>query len=91
MFLHMSVILLTGGGLQAHTQKGGWGSGWGVSKPIPRGEVEGSGQRGVSRPRWSRPGGVCVPQHALWQTNPHHTATSADGTHPTGMHSLLDI
>ena len=35
-----------GGGLQAHIQKGVWG----VSTPIPRGAVEGSGWRGVSRP-----------------------------------------
>ena len=51
MFLHASVILSTGeGGLQAHTQGGGWGGlARGVSRPIPWGEVEGSGW-GVSRP-----------------------------------------
>ena len=32
------------------------------------------------------PGGL-VSQHALWQTPPGETATAADGTHPTGMHS----
>ena len=50
MLLHVSVILFTGGGgLPAHTRgKVGW-SGWGggVSRPIPRGEVEGSGQGGL--------------------------------------------
>ena len=30
---------------------------------------------------------VCVSQHALRQTPPQQTATAADGTHPTGMHS----
>ena len=43
------------------------------------------------------PGGVCfqgglvpgglVSQHALRQTPPGETATAANGTHPTGMHS----
>ena len=44
MFLHVSVILSTGGGLQAHINGGveGYGPG-GVSRPIPRGEVGGSG------------------------------------------------
>ena len=42
----------------------------------------------------SAPGGVCsggvVSQHALRQTPPPgETATAADGTHPTGMHSCL--
>ena len=32
------------------------------------------------------PGGL-VFQHALTQTTPGETATAADGTHPTGMHS----
>ena len=32
--------------------------------------------------------GMCVCQHALRQTpRPQQTATPADGTHPTGMHS----
>ena len=60
---------------------GGWGSGWGVSRPRPG---------GGSRLRW---GGVCVSQHALRQTpSPmEQTATAADGTHPTGMHSCFII
>ena len=36
------------------------------------------------------PGGGLVSQHALRQTPPlGETATAADGTHPTGMHSCL--
>ena len=34
------------------------------------------------------PGGL-VSQHALRQTPPGETATAADGTHPTGMHSCF--
>ena len=33
--------------------------------------------------------GWLVSQHALRQTPPGETATTADGTHPTGMHSCL--
>ena len=34
--------------------------------------------------------GVCVSRHALRQPPlPLQTATAADGTHPTGMHSCL--
>ena len=37
---------------------------------------------------WS--GGLVVSQHALRQTpSPGETATAADGTHPTGMHSCF--
>ena len=77
----------------------GPGGGWGiwlrrVSRPIPRGEVGGSG--GCSGPhlRGSRPtpgvqgphleGGVS--QHAL-----RKTATAVSGTHPTGMHSCFEM
>ena len=75
----------------------------GVSRPTPRGEVGGSGWGvclgGVQAQEWevSGPGlgggpGLGrgdLPQHALRQTYPppHQTATAADGTHPTGMHS----
>ena len=51
MFLHLSVILRTGGG--------------GVWQPPPRGKT---------------PPGQTPPP-------PQETATAADGTHPTGMHS----
>ena len=39
MFLHVSVILFTGWGLQGHTQGGGWGvwPGEGISNPTPGG------------------------------------------------------
>ena len=66
-FLHVSACP-QGGGLQAHTQGGGW--------EVWPGD-------GGSRPR---PGGVS--QHALRQTT-QQTATAADGTHPTGMHSFF--
>ena len=36
-------------------------------------------------------GGGGVSQHALCQTPPHPTATAADGTHPTGMHSCFTL
>ena len=115
MFLHVSVILFTGG-VQAQAQEGclpggrcagprgvcpggctgpgpwecaGPGPGgvlaqaWGVSRPRP-------GCRGCPGPGQGGPGpgegDVC--QHALKQTPPpQQTATAADGTHPTGMHS----
>ena len=38
-------------------------------------------------PGGSAPGGRLVSQHALRQTPSRETATAADGTHPTGMHS----
>ena len=74
-----------------------------VSRPTPRGEVEGDLARGglqahteggswgdLARVGVSRPiprGGLS--QHALRQTPP--TATAAGGTHPTGIHSCLWI
>ena len=66
------------------------------------GGVEGSGQEGCLGPDpgegWGLGAGqlqaqawVGVSQHALRQTSPAppQTATAADGTHPTGMHSCL--
>ena len=51
-----------------------WGGAWSRGRvPGPRGGVPG-------------PGGL-VFQHALRQTPLRETATAADGTHPTGMHS----
>ena len=35
--------------------------------------------------------GGLVSQHALRQTHPRKTATAADGTHPTGMHSCSSM
>ena len=63
----------------------------GVSRPRPRGEVEGSGQGGVQAHTWGcpGPGQGGVSQHALRQTPPQQTATVVGGTRPTGMHSCL--
>ena len=47
----------------------------GVSRPIPRGRL-----RGLA-------GGVQF--HTQGQNPPQQTATAADGTHPTRMHSCL--
>ena len=68
-----------------------------VSRPTPRGELEGLGGGGVPGPHLRgypgpHPGGVS--QHALRQTPPPHTqrtATAAGGTHSTGMHSCCGI
>ena len=91
MFLHVSVILFTGGG---------------SSGPHP-GEVEGSGlgafpgphQGGSPGPHlegclqantWGgspgpHQGGIA----ACTEADPQHAATAAGGTHPIGMHSCL--
>ena len=68
-----------------------------VSRPTPKGEVEGSW--GVSRPTHKgvlAPGGACSSRGLLQQGSapggvwrPPPTATAAGGTHPTGMHSCL--
>ena len=60
------------GGVQAQAQGG------------LQGGVQAQAQ-GVSRPR-PRPRGVCIPACTEADT-PQQTATAADGTHPTGMHS----
>ena len=71
-------------GLQAHTEGGSWGESgqgvWGVSRPTPKGEVEGDLTGESPGPHLS--------QHALRQTPPP-TATAAHGTHPIGMHSCF--
>ena len=80
IFLHMSVILFTGGVVSQHALQ--------VSRPTPRREVEGGLAGGVSRPTHgevSRPTpGGSIP--ACTEADPP-TATAAGGTHPTGMHS----
>ena len=85
MFLHLSVShSVHKGGIQAHTQGGSWG----VSRPIPRGEVG-----GVSRPTprgevgWSGQGGLQA--HTRGSDGSQQAATAAGGTHPTGMHSCF--
>ena len=77
-------------GFQAHTQGGTWGV-WpgGVSRPTPKGEVEGSGLGGLQAHTWgvSRPTPRgCIP--ACTEEQPP-MATATGGTHPTGMHSCL--
>ena len=78
MFLHVSVIFPGGGG------------GCLVRGGLLPGEGAWSGGVCFQGGAWSRgsaPRGVVVTQHALRQTPPGETATAADGTHPTGMHS----
>ena len=85
-------ILSTGGGcLGPHP-------GWKLkgltrgSRPTPRRGLRGSGQGGTSRhrPRWEV-GGLArrVSRPTEEDTPPLQTATAADDTHPTGMHSCL--
>ena len=73
-----------------------------VCHSVHRGGVQAKAQggllRGVSRPRPSGGGcpgpgpGGCVLQRALRQTPPpQQTATAADGTYPTGMHSCFKL
>ena len=91
-------VQLGGGGGALGPDPGGrlGGLAGGVSRPIPRGVVGGPGRKGGLGPG---PGGcpgpglgvVCVSQHALRQTSPPQTATAAGGTHPTGMHSCLEL
>ena len=93
MFLYVSVILLRGGGgipacigggipacFAAGLQGVGVVSQYAlqVSRPTPRGEVEGSGRGGA------HPGG-CIP--SCTEADPPPMATAASDTHPTGMHS----
>ena len=112
MFLHVSVCPQGEGGIPACLAGGipaclaGLQGGVSqhalqVSRPTPKGELEGSGQgglRGLARGlqvHTQGGGGLQahtqvrgVSQHALRQTPlPRLTATVAGGTHPTGMHS----
>ena len=103
ILLHLSVILFTGVGLQAHTQggvegsgwgglqahtQGGWlrGLAWGVSRPTPRKDVEGSGRgvqahtQGVSpgpHPGVQGPRG-CIPACSEADTPPTSSLEVAD-------------
>ena len=66
----------------------GEGGEWSGEVPGPRG-VPGPGSAWSGVCAWSRgvclvPGGCLVPRGG-W--GPPRTATAADGTHPTGMHS----
>ena len=45
--------------------------------------------RGVHPPVVETPGQADTPLHGQADAPPRQTATAADGTHPTGMHSCL--
>ena len=76
IFLHLSVILFTGMGV---CSQGGL---------VPGGSaLEGSASWGGA---WSRGrGGGSAPGGCLVDPPPPRTATAADGTHPTGIHSCF--
>ena len=64
----------------------------GVSRPTPKGEVEGSGLGGLQAHTGGSPGprlGGCIP--ACTEADPPPTATAAGGTHPTGLRSFSVI
>ena len=87
MFLHLSVSHSVHRGVSS-TGPGGCLPG-GVSRPGP-GRLPG----GCPGPGWGGcpgPGG-CIPRCTEADTPPpQQTATAADGTHPTGMHSCSNI
>ena len=56
-----------------------------VSRILPTGRVHTSP---MGRHPWAD---TSLGRHPLGRPPPHQTATSADGTHPTGMHSCCDI
>ena len=60
-----------------------------VSRPTPKGEVEGDLARGV--PVLGGGGEVPAPGGCVGCGDPPVTATAAGGTHPTGMHSCYTI
>ena len=67
-----------------------------MSRPRPRGKLGGLvGGRTCLGPDpgggWGSGWGGGVSQHALRQTPQQQTATAADGTHPTGMHSCYHL
>ena len=77
MFLHVSVILFTGGG--------------GCLSPHPKGKLRGIWSGGCLPIRGLSVQGVGV---SAWGVSGHtprqQTATAADGTHPTGIHSSFN-
>ena len=86
IFLHLSVILFTGGSAwqgEGRWQRGMCGGRWGVQVCMAGGCMVGC-IRGKGHVCW---GDVHGRVHA-WQCD---TATAADGTHPTGMHSCFLI
>ena len=78
MFLHLSVILSTGGGLSAPMHAG-------IHPPnrTPWADTPSLGRHplpGQTPPPWA---------DTPWADTPQQMATAADSTHPTGMHSCL--
>ena len=87
MFLHLSVshsVHGGGGGITACIT-GGIPACLAGLQATPKGEVEGSGRGGVSRPTAGGGGGVSRPD------TPQQMATAAGGTYPTGMHSCFHM
>ena len=71
-------------GFEVHTRGGSWGgSGRGVSRPIPKGEVEGDLASWVSRPTSRGVPGSALGGGAV------ETPCDIGGTYPTGMHSCF--
>ena len=92
-YVFTPVILSTGGGGCLGPGPEGVCPG-GCPGPGPESVCLGEGCPGLglggSRPRGCPgpgPGGVCIPACTEADTPPQQTATAADGTHPTGMHS----
>ena len=80
-YIFTGVCLSTGGVPDPGVPPLGGAWSWGGSAP-ERGLL-----LGVPGPRGVCSQGRLVSQHALRQTPSRETATAADGTHPTGMHS----
>ena len=88
-------------GFQAHIQGGSLGgSGQGRLRPTPKGEFEGDLVQGPQprgkgevegdlAKRGLLPGNACSWGMDSGDPSCHQTATVADGTHPTGMHSCI--
>ena len=88
MFSQAPVILFTGEGWRGRCMAGGRAG-------VPEGGICAGGMHGGGG--W---GGMCGGGHALWGVGvcvageacmAGETATAADGTHPTGMHSCYQL
>ena len=78
MFLHVSVILSTGGVWQADTT---WQADIPPGRQTPPWQAD--TPPGRQTPPWADTPGQTPP----WADTPQGTVTAAYGTHPTGMHS----
>ena len=75
MFLHMSIILPTRGVSGRHP---------------PRQTPPWADNPWADTPSWADIPRADTPrQTSPWADHPQQTATAADGTHPTGMHSCI--